>query len=138
MVAHPEPRSVVGAFGDAFNAKDHEAFGALFAENATFVNIIGGRAHGREAIAAEHRHGFATSLAGARWAWTSVDTTVLSAEVAVCHAEWSRTLIAGAPPATLPPGTGILTFVLLKVEGNWKIAAATNVLHTRPEDLLRK
>lgn len=137
MAAHHEARSVVDAFGDAFNAKDHEAFGALFTDDAVFVNIIGGLARGRETIAQEHRHGFATSLASAHWAWTSVDTMVLTDDVTVCHAQWNRTRLPDAPPATLPPGTGVVTFVLRKAEGNWKIAAATNVLHTKPENLFR-
>ena len=47
-------RKVVNEFPEAWNRHDMNAFGALFAPDADFVNVVGVRWKGREAIQMNH------------------------------------------------------------------------------------
>jgi uncharacterized protein (TIGR02246 family) len=132
MTINTDHRSVVDALCDAFNTKDHQAFSALFTEDAEFVNIFGVRMRRRDGISAGHAHAFSKLLVGSQLSWTNVDTMFIDEDVAVCHAQWSRVRLADSTPETLPPGTGIFTLVLHRVGGGWKIVAATNVQDTTP------
>ncbi len=47
-------RKVINEFPDAWNRHDMNAFGALFASGADFVNVTGSHWHGRAAIQLNH------------------------------------------------------------------------------------
>jgi uncharacterized protein (TIGR02246 family) len=121
---------------DAFNEKDADAFAALFAEDAEFVNIFGGRMSGREGIAAGHRQVFATALTGSTLTMEDLDVLPVGDDVAVCHLRWSRGRTAEATDTTLPPGAGIFTLVGRRDGDRWLLAAATNVAAAAPPGAL--
>ncbi|MEZ6088331.1 MAG: SgcJ/EcaC family oxidoreductase [Pirellulaceae bacterium] len=55
-----EIRATVHRFMDAWNAKDLGTFTACFVEEGDFVNVLGQKADGAEAIAKMHQHAFET------------------------------------------------------------------------------
>ncbi len=60
------PRQLVDAFAEALNAKDANALGQLFTEDAEFVNIMGMRMRGRQGIVDGHAWAFNGPLRGRR------------------------------------------------------------------------
>lgn len=64
MNAQQVAAEVLARLEQAWNDGDGEAFGALYAQDATFVTIRGERATGRDAIAAGHAEIFRTVYAG--------------------------------------------------------------------------
>jgi uncharacterized protein (TIGR02246 family) len=116
----------------AFNDKDAGAFAALFAEDAEFVNIFGQRMRGRAGIEAGHRVVFEKLLHGSRLTMREVDVMALGDDHALVHATWTRERLADAPPATLPPGTGIFTLVARRAPDGWVLVGATNTQDVPP------
>ncbi|HEV7872050.1 MAG TPA: SgcJ/EcaC family oxidoreductase [Modestobacter sp.] len=116
----------------AFNAKDPDAFAALFSPDAEFVNVFGARMRGRAGIDAGHRQMFATALRGSTLTAESLETMQLGPDAAVCHLTWARGRDVDATPATLPPGRGVFTLVGQRTADGWQLAAATNVAITVP------
>ena len=121
---------------EAFNAKDAEAFGALFADDAEFVNIFGARMRGRNGIIDGHRQVFGTALKGTTLTLEGLDTITLGPDAAVSHATWRRDRDADAPATALPPGRGVFTLVGRQTGDGWKLAAATNVAMVTPPGAL--
>lgn len=122
-----EPAHLIDRLAEAFNTKDADAFAALFADDAEYVNIFGQRMRRRDGIAAGHQAVFASLLAGSRFTVTGTDVMPLGQDVALMHATWRRDRLPGATPATLPAGTGIFTFVARRAGDDWLLAGATNV-----------
>ena len=61
------PVDVVAAFAEALKAKDVDALGSLFSDDAEFVNILGMRMRRREGIVAGHaRHSLPSRLSNVR------------------------------------------------------------------------
>jgi uncharacterized protein (TIGR02246 family) len=120
------------AFAEAFNAKDAQALGALFTEDAEFVTIFGNRMRGRAGIETGHAAVFTHALSGNRLVPGSVDVQLLAPGVSLAHAAWTREQLTDAPAGTLPPGTGIFTLVLQERDRGWLLRAATNVQHAVP------
>jgi uncharacterized protein (TIGR02246 family) len=112
MIEASEVRGRVEAFCAAFNAKDARAFAALFSDDAEFVNIVGMWWRGRAAIEEGHARMFATVLARSTLAIDAIETKAISGDVALAVVRWSRGVLPGVDPLTLPPQDGVLTFVL--------------------------
>jgi uncharacterized protein (TIGR02246 family) len=127
-----QPVELIDRLTAAFNTKDADAFAALFVEDAEFVNILGQRMRRRDGIAAGHEMVFAKLLAGSRLSVTGIDVMALGDDVAMMHATWSRERLPDATPTTLPPGTGIFTFVARRTDDDWLLVGATNVQDAAP------
>lgn len=127
MACNSDPGSVVEALCDVMNAKDHKALGELFAQDAEFVSVNGARLHGRDAIATAHSQVFSNALSDSHISLISIETMVLTEDIVVCHAEWSRFGISSAALETVATATGVFTLVLRKTGIDWNIVAATNV-----------
>jgi uncharacterized protein (TIGR02246 family) len=76
------------SLAERWNAADGEGYGALFADDATFTDIRGGRHVGRQAIAAGHQGIFDTAYAGSvvRYEVRSVRMLIDGIAVAVADA----------------------------------------------------
>lgn len=142
-------RKVVNAFPDAWNRHDMNAFGALFAPDADFVNVTGTHWHGRESIQLNHAfaHGvipidspgvalpkpaygiFKTSVLS----FKAIDIRFLHEDVAV--AEVQTELLGDA--RTQNRRRTLLTLVLAQDAGHWLIAVAQNTEISRPPELNR-
>ena len=142
-------RKVVNEFPEAWNRHDMNAFGALFAPDADFVNVVGVRWKGREAIQMNHAfvHGeipidtpgitapkaiygtFKTSTL----LITQVDVRFLRKDVAVAHVQTE--LLGDA--RTKNPRRTLAVMILTKERSRWLIAVAQNTEFNRPPELNR-
>ena len=127
MGAEATPQGLVDAFATALNSADAEALGALFSEDAEFVNILGMRMHRREGIVDGHAWALAGPLRGRQVRFDSVDELAVTDDVVVLHGHCVRQRRPDAPVEGLPDGTSVLAFVTRRAAGGWEIVAATNV-----------
>jgi len=109
-----------------------DAFAKLFSPDADFVNVIGMRWIGRDAIkqhhAASHAALFKTSTL------TIGDTTVrfLKPDVATARSLWTLSGITLESGQIAPTRTGILTHVLARIDGHWLIMLTQNTDIAKP------
>src|SRR6476469_1709946 len=96
-MAAAHPRDLVDAFAAALNAADAEALGALFSEDAEFVNILGMRMRRREGIVAGHTWALAGPLRGREVRFDEVALLAVTDDVAVLHAHCIRERRPEAP-----------------------------------------
>jgi uncharacterized protein (TIGR02246 family) len=128
MNAQQVAAEVLARLEQAWNAGDGEAFGALYADDATFVTIRGEWATGREAIAAGHAQIFRTIYAGSTNRMQLDTVRELGDGALVASA--TSTLTAPAGPLA---GTHLArsTSVLVRDAGSpvgWRVAATHNTL----------
>jgi uncharacterized protein (TIGR02246 family) len=119
-------RAVVAQFQDAWNRHDMDAFAALFAENADFVNVRGTRWIGREAIKNGHVVGHSTVFKNSVLTITETNVRFLAPEAAVARSVWKLTGHTSRDGQPAPERTGILTSVLERRDGHWEIVVAQN------------
>ena len=119
------PEQFPEAFRRAWMARDGEAIGALFAEDADFVNVVGIWWEDRASIAKAHAKALRTFFAETRLVLGRVKVRY-AGDVAVVHA---RVLVLGQRA----PGGGvagkrntILTFVLERRGEGWLAISAQN------------
>jgi uncharacterized protein (TIGR02246 family) len=142
-------RSVVNEFPDTWNRHDMDAIGALFAEDADFVNVTGTYWKGRESILLNHAfthgavpidsagvtvpkgiHGiFKTSTLH----FKQIDVRFLWKDVAVAHIQTE--LLGDA--RTKNPRRTLVVMILIREGGSWLIAVAQNTEISRPPALNR-
>jgi uncharacterized protein (TIGR02246 family) len=131
-------RNVLNGFAESWNRHDMHAFGKLFATDADFVNVVGARWKGRQAIQLNHAYahgtipvdtpGFESSRAvygifkASTLRFTQMDVRFLRKDVAVVHA--SSELLGDA--RTTDPRRGVLILVLTRQDGVWLIASGQN------------
>ena len=127
MSALPEPRAIVDRFAAALNAKDANAVGEIFTDDAEFVNIAGMRMRGRDGIVAGHAWALSGPLSGSRISFDQVDELPVTEDVVVLHGHCLRERLPDAPENTLPPGASVLVFVARRDSDGWRAVAATNV-----------
>lgn len=127
MTTPGRPQDLVHAFAEALNAKDPEALGRLFVEDAEFVNILGMRMRGRPGIVAGHAWAFGGPLRGRRIRFDQIDELAVTDDVSILHGHCLRELEPEAPAAGLPAGASVLVFVARRTPAAWELVAATNV-----------
>ena len=140
--AAPDPalvRRTVATFADAWNRHDMDALGRLFAPDADFVNVAAAWWKGRTTIVRNHAFAHGTisrsDTAGlgsparvygifqhSTMTFTAIAVRFARPDLAVAHVSWRLT----GDTRTPAPRTGLLTFVLVPVDGQWQIEAAQN------------
>jgi len=134
------PEDVPAAFQQAWNHHDMSAFGALFDEDATFVNRFGHYVRGVGKIVAMHVAVHDTIYRDSTLDNELIDVVPLGAEAALIHF-WSR-LSAGAAHPAGPHHVDTLILAVLARQGDgWRIKAVENVTLTDPRSgkaILRK
>jgi uncharacterized protein (TIGR02246 family) len=125
-MAAATPEALAAAFSGALNDGDAEALGALFTKDALFVNIAGMRMAGRDGIIDGHRWALAGPLKGSTVTVEDLGVILVQDDLAILHATSVRTPRPDAPAGGLPPGRTVLVFTLVRAEGGWLAAAATN------------
>ncbi|GAB4509646.1 MAG: hypothetical protein Tsb0020_26270 [Haliangiales bacterium] len=111
----------------AWNAHDMVGFGAVFAEDATFINIFGHQLVGRDMITEHHaklhqRHFRDTQLLPER-----TEVTLLDGDTAIGVVGWR--LEGARDPRTDEPveaTTGLMTATLRRAADGWLIVALQN------------
>jgi uncharacterized protein (TIGR02246 family) len=117
---------VAAAFAAAWNRHDMPALGALFSEDANFVNVVGMWWRSRAEIEAAHTHTHASIFRDSRLDIGATSVMHLRPGVAAVHATWELT---GHTEPDGRPGTprqGILLFVLTEEAEGWRIRVAQN------------
>ncbi|AUX39079.1 hypothetical protein SOCE26_004610 [Sorangium cellulosum] len=125
-------RAQIHAYSEAFNAHDAERLAALFVEDGDFVNVFGQWLEGRAAIQEGHARGFAAALRGSRLTFTSTRVKRLTPDLALCHVRWTRDRTAADDDGSLPPGSGVISSVLLQQDGAWRIVSVHNTEQAQP------
>jgi uncharacterized protein (TIGR02246 family) len=125
-VAAASPEALVAAFSGALNDGDADALGALFTEDAVFVNIAGMRMLARDGIVDGHRWALAGPLKASTVTLEDLAVIVVREDLAVVHVTSVRTPRPDAPASGLPPGRTVLVFTLVRAKNEWLAVAATN------------
>jgi uncharacterized protein (TIGR02246 family) len=122
--------ALVVAYQDAWNKKDADGLGALFAEDADFSSIYGQNLHGRAIIAEKHKVLFAGPQKESQQtrAKSAVKMRFLKPDVASVD---SISEIVGVirPDGSKTSSSRALTnFILVKNQAKWEIAVFHNML----------
>jgi uncharacterized protein (TIGR02246 family) len=118
-------KELMDRMAQAWEQGDGEAYGALFSDDAQYVTAPGERLHGREAIAESHQRIFDTFFKGTRLGREHpVRFRALDAEVVLVEASGS-VLFPGERETGVPPN-GIMTLVIQKEAGGWRIVSFQN------------
>jgi uncharacterized protein (TIGR02246 family) len=125
------PADMPAAFQAAWNAHDMDALGALFHEDATFVNRFGTLKRGVEGIVEQHRAIHESVYQDSMLDHDLIAVDDLAAGVAIVHS-WFRLTAGLAHPAGPHQVDTLLMAVLTRRDGQWRIQAAENVTLTNP------
>ncbi|MFL5560517.1 MAG: SgcJ/EcaC family oxidoreductase [Gemmatimonadaceae bacterium] len=140
MIPMTHPEDAPAAFQSAWNAHDMTAFGALFHEDATFVNRFAHYVRGVDEIVALHRPIHETIYRDSIIENELIDATSVGDGVVVINF-WSRLRIGPAHPAGAHDIDTLILAVVTRREGIWRIQALENVTLTNPrtgEAVLRR
>lgn len=124
-------RSLVQSEAEAWNRGDAEAFGAHYAENGDFTNVIGQQLYGRKAFIAQHASIFSTIYKGSHNDFSVSKITFLRPDVALVDIDGILSGALRVPAGLKANDDGTMHVKLLEVmtkeKGGWTIAAFHNV-----------
>ena len=109
---------------DAWNRHDMSALGALVTEDVEWSTAAGNRLKGRKAFEEDHARRHAMELKEAAVTTTITPVRFLRPDLAVVHVVNRHTGIKRADAASTLSGRGILTWIVSKQDGQWRIAAS--------------
>ena len=119
--------NIVNELERAWNAADGVAFARPFAEDADFVNIRGEHHRTREAIAKGHQAIFNTVYKGSVVRLHVAAVRTLAPAVLLAHVKSTLKVPAGPLAGE---HAALFSFVLVRDQDNWPIAAFHNTLVT--------
>jgi len=125
------PEDVAAGFAAAWNAHDMAALGALFHEDATFVNRFGHYVRGVAAIVALHAPIHDTVYRDSTLENEVIDVVPIGDGAAVVHF-WSRLTVGAAHPAGPRAVDTLILAVLTRGSDGWRVKAFENVTLTDP------
>ena len=125
------PEDVPKAFEKVWNNHDVVGLGALFHDDATFVNRFGHYVRGVDEIVALHVPIHETIYRDSTLANELIDVTHIADGAAVIHF-WSRLAAGAAHPAGPHEVDTLILAVLVGQDGAWRIRALENVTVTNP------
>ena len=123
------PEDAPGAFQAVWNAHDMAALGALFDEDATFVNRFGHYVQGIDEIVALHAPIHETIYRDSTLENELIDVAHIADGAVVIHF-WSRLTAGAAHPAGPHAVDTLVLAVLTKRNEIWRIRALENVTLT--------
>lgn len=125
------PEETPLAFQSAWNAHDMTAFGALFHDDASFVNRFAHYMRGVDEIVALHRTIHETIYRDSTLENELLDATAMGNDAAIIHF-WSRLRTGPAHPAGAHDVDTLVQAVVTRRDGMWRIQALENVTLTNP------
>lgn len=125
------PKETPEAFQAAWNAHDMVAFGALFHEDATFVNRFAHYVRGVDEIVALHRPIHDTIYKDSTLENELVDIVSIADAATIIHF-WSRLSVGAAHPAGSHQVDTLILAVVTRRDDAWRIQALENVTLTNP------
>lgn len=121
-----DPKDFPAAFAQAWMARDGAAIGALFADDADFVNVVGIWWEDRAAIAKAHGYALKSFFRQTRLVPGKVKVRQLDGGTAVVHCRFHLSGQAAPDGRTADPRSTVLIFVLEHREDGWIAVAAQN------------
>lgn len=122
-----EVTRIVRAFADCWNSHDMEAFAALFAPDAEFVNVVGLWWKGRAEIQAAHEFTHRSLFKNSLLTLDEVAVRWPVPQLALARCRWTLTGHVSPAGAALPQRNGVLLNVLRRQEGGgWLIVDSQN------------
>jgi len=115
-------KEMAGKWAEAWNKGDVAAIGAMYTEDADYIDIYGKAYKGRPAIEAAIKEINSSVFEGSKMNIESVATHPVKPDVVVGDSVWE---VTGVPESEgpAPPSKGEATVVFVKTDGGWKIAA---------------
>lgn len=131
---HPitQPQDAAPAMQAAWNAHDMAQFGALFHDDATFVNRFGHYVRGVPEIIAMHAPIHAGIYSDSTLDNKLIDVVALGHEDAAVTHFWSRLTVGAVHPAGPHAVDTLILAVLTREGGQWRIKALENVTLVNP------
>ena len=124
-------RTIVQSESDAWNRGDADGFGAHYAENGSFTNVIGEQLYGRKAFIAQHAQIFSTIYRGSHCILPISKITFLRPDIALVEIDGTVSGASRLPPGLKAAADGALHVKLLEVmskeKGSWLIQLFHNV-----------
>jgi uncharacterized protein (TIGR02246 family) len=131
MIQMRHAEDALHAFQTAWNSHNMESLGALFHEDATFVNRFGHYVRGVDAIIKLHEPIHATIYSDSTLENELIHVVAISNDVTVMHF-WSRLRSGAAHPAGPHVVDTLILAVLTRRGDEWRIRALENVTLTDP------
>ena len=120
------PQDFPNAFRDAWMARDGAAIGALFAEDADFVNVVGIWWEDRSAIARAHSYALESFFSRSRLTIGRVKVRALGTDHALVHARVRLTGQLAPDGSEADSRSTILSVVLERTADEWLAVSAQN------------
>ena len=114
---------ILNQLESAWNRYDSVSFSAVFAEDASFIQIFGGQLDGRPAIEAVHRHIFETIYRGSHASFRLRSIRFLRPDVAVVFSRAHVKFQEGNEAREIETRP---TLVMVKEQDKWQIVAFQN------------
>jgi uncharacterized protein (TIGR02246 family) len=124
--------AVAATLTDAWNAHDAKTFASAFTADADFVNIYAMHVVGRADIARLHQMIFDTVYRGSSGRFAVEKMRSVGEDVLVAHIKAELNVPQGPSAGTVPT---LATAVLVRDDGNWKIASFQNTREQAPPPL---
>jgi uncharacterized protein (TIGR02246 family) len=131
MIEMKQPEDAARGLQEAWNAHDMEALGALFHEDARFVNRFGHYVRGTAEIVALHAPIHRTIYSDSTLDNEVIDVIPLSDGAAVVYF-WSRLAVGSVHPAGPHAIDTLILAVMTRADNRWLIKALENVTLTNP------
>jgi uncharacterized protein (TIGR02246 family) len=120
------PEDLLHQFAVCWNAGDAAGLGALFAEDADFVNVVGLWWRRRRDIARAHNYAFQRYFRNAQLSLEEIAVRQLRDDVATVHGRWRLEGQRDPGGAEAPARCGIMVLVAEKAVAGWRIVTAQN------------
>lgn len=117
---------VAGAFAEAWNRHDMDAFARLFAPDAEFVNVVGLWWKGRDQIREAHEVTHKTLFKDSRLTILETAVRFPAEKFAIARSHWRLEGHTSPDGQALPSRTGLLVNVLTSDGGDWSIIDSQN------------
>ncbi len=118
---------LVAALAEAWNTKDAKAWGAPFAEDAEFTNVLGMTQVGRQAIEDNHRLIFQTFFKDSRVIATEIQARFIREGVLAARVWWEMTGARGPQGQEIPLRRTLMTLIATARDGQWGVDVVHNM-----------
>ena len=133
VVRHvPKPiEDLVSAWAAAWNRHDAEAAAELVVPEVDFVNVLGRWFKGKDEFLEHHRQLHSGQMRNSLWRNLNHEARFVGENLVVVHLEWTIECDENPDGTPRRRRQGIFTWVVLRLEETWRIAAAHNTnLHS--------
>jgi uncharacterized protein (TIGR02246 family) len=124
---HGQIDAVLKAFTAAWNRHDAKSFSNIFTIDARFTNVAGVGAIGRQAIEDFHAPRFAIQFKESHQVIHRYTVQLIKPDVASVDAWWEMSGARTANGEDAGRRQGLLSFVMVKNQGQWQIAVMHNM-----------